>query len=481
MDKALSDPVIIWFRNDLRLSDHPALAAAVSSGRPVIPVYILDEQRETAPGNASRWWLHHSLASLNKSLEKRGGKLLLRRGASQTIIEEIIHTSGAKAVYFSRHHDPQSANLEENIHSLAMQLDIDCRRFKGQLLYQPERVKTQQGLPYKVFTPFWRACQKLPAPSQPMEAPKTIAFAQHSLKSDQLDDWGLLPKNPDWAVQFSNYWKPGEDKAQQRLHDFIDGGLSNYIEYRDYPDIDATSGLSAHLQFGEISPRQIWHMLDQASVIKPELNSQAQGFIRQLFWRDFSYYLLHYWPDITEQPFKPEFANFPWTENKRHLRAWQKGQTGFPIVDAGMRQLWATGWMHNRVRMIVASFLIKDLLIHWQEGGRWFWDTLVDADIANNTASWQWVAGSGADAAPYFRIFNPTTQSQKFDKSGAYIRRWVPELSALPEKYIHAPEQAPVEVLKEADLTLGKDYPFPMVNHAECRQRALALYKELKN
>ena len=474
-------PVILWLRQELRLADHPALQAALATGAPVLPVYILDDitPGSWADGGASRWWLEKSLTALGQDLAARGAALTLRRGESDKVLESLLDETGAEGIYFTRGHAPWSAALEARVKALADSRAITCKRFGGFLLFEPEAIRTGTGGPYKVYSPFARACFAAPDPRQPKPAPKSIpGFAA---KSDRLADWALYEARPDWARGFSAVWTPGEKGAQARLAQFLDARLAIYGEMRNFPHVEATSGLSPHLHFGEISPNQAWFAA-KAAIAKAggKLDRTGEVFLKEVLWREFSYHLLHHWPSLPDVPFKEEFANFPWAADRKGWREWQRGRTGYPIVDAGMRELWQTGTMHNRVRMITASFLIKDLLIPWQEGERWFWDTLLDADIGNNAASWQWVAGSGADAAPYFRIFNPVLQGEKFDTEGDYVRRFVPELARMPAKFIHRPWEAPALVLREAGVTLGGNYPERIVDHNMARDRALAGLASLK-
>ena len=480
----MTSPVLLWFQQDLRLGDNRALAAAVASGRPILPCYILDDETPGAwaLGGASRWWLHHSLSALAQDLEQRGSRLVLRRGGTKQALEELVEASGATAVYFTRRYEPAARALEQAVADDLKTRGIEVKRFAGSLLLEPEAVATKEGLPYKVFTPFYKAClERLELGAGPPKVPTQIPLPEALPTSDRLSDWTLLPTKPDWAAGLRETWKPGEAAAQERLESFLDEAVGAYGTERDRPDREGTSRLSPHLHFGELSPRLCW----QRTQPSLEMNGHrgdagATAFLRELIWREFSTHLLFHWPDLPESPFRPDFARFPWRENTAQLEAWQRGRTGYPIVDAGMRQLWHTGWMHNRVRMVVASFLVKHLLIPWQAGAAWFWDTLVDADLANNAASWQWVAGCGADAAPYFRIFNPMTQGRKFDPEGHYVRRWVPELARLPSEHIHEPWSAPADVLATAGVTLDQDYPGPVVDHAAARKRALAAFEELK-
>jgi len=463
----MQKPVLMWLRQDLRLSDHPALCAAAAKG-PIIPLFILDDETpgDWRWGGASLWWLHHSLAKFQIKVP-----LVLKRGRADDVLRDALKKTNAASLHFTRDYAPWSGALEQRVKSICDDLTVECHRHGGFLLHEPESIRNGLGEPYKVYTPFSRACFGKGEPRAAKPAPQ-MDFAKHDLKSEQLADWNLLPITPDWAQGLRDHWQPGEAGAQNLLHQFIDEGLSNYAEGRDRPDKAFTSRLSPHLHWGEISPHQIWQTTRSAMArAEGALDGNGEKFLKEILWREFSYHLLHHWPDFPNQPFKKEFVDFPWAHDEAALAKWQKGETGFPIVDAGMRELWHTGLMHNRVRMIVASFLIKDLLIPWQEGERWFWDTLVDADIASNAASWQWVAGSGADASPYYRIFNPVLQGQRFDPDGAYVKRWVPELSSVPPEYIHCPWDMPVP---------PPNYPKPMVDHAAARDRALLAFKSLK-
>ncbi|EED33047.1 DNA photolyase [gamma proteobacterium NOR5-3] len=475
----MTDTVVLWFRQDLRINDLPALQAATRDGQKVLPIYILDEDApgDWSPGGASRWWLHHSLTALAQDIDHLGGTLIFRKGKTLSILRDVCEASGARAIYCSRRYEPWAGQEEQTLYKALDSDNISFKRFPGSLLHEPGSVLTQGGGPFKVFTPFWRACRRNEVP-QPAEKP-SVAWAE-GIQSDTLDAWKLLPRDPDWAASWNEFWQPGENGAQARLHAFLDDTVSRYADERDLPSVDATSRMSAHLHHGEISPRQIWAMCEQKKLEQPHSDTAINKFQAELGWREFSYHLLHFFPHLPETPFKENFSGFPWQANETYLQAWQRGQTGYPIVDAGMRELWATGIMHNRVRMVVASFLCKHLLQHWRCGEDWFWDTLVDADLASNGCSWQWVAGSGADAAPYFRIFNPVTQGEKFDKQGDYVRRWVPEIAALSNKYLHKPWEAPAEVLSQAGVTLGADYPEPIVDHREARQAALDAYEHIR-
>ena len=475
-------PILLWLRQDLRLADHPALAAALEADAPIVPVYVLDDAApgQWAMGGASRWWLHGSLAALAAALEARGSRLILRRGATADVLTALTAETGAEAVHWTRGYEPWTVRLETELHEALGDRGVDGRRYSGSLLFEPEAIQTGSATPFRVFTPFSKACRAAPDPGQPTVRPEALPAVPDAIDSEALDDWGLLPQKPDWAAGLRESWTPGEAGAARRLTSFLNRAMAGYADGRDRPARAGTSRLSPHLHFGEISPRQCWQAARQAAAGDPAKRRGGDSFTRELLWREFSAHLLFHWPELPEQPFRPDFAAFPWASNDKALTSWQRGRTGYPIVDAGMRQLWRTGWMHNRVRMIAASFLVKHLLIPWQEGEAWFWDTLVDADLANNAASWQWVAGCGADAAPYFRIFNPMLQGAKFDPDGAYVQRWVPELARLPAKHIHAPWEAPPDVLAQAGVTLGQNYPQPLVDHKTARGRALAAFETLK-
>lgn len=469
----------MWFRQDLRLHDLPALHAAAANDAEVVPVYILDDKAggDWAPGGASRWWLHHSLASLGRDIEKQGGRLILKNGDTKATLLALCETTGATRVHCTRRYEPWAAEQEKQLHKALGEAGITLKRFPGTLLHEPGSVLTQGGGVFKVFTPFWRAArQQEVAPPQPQ--PDTN-WHSHD-ESDDLDTWQLTPTTPDWAEGWDKLWEPGEAGAAKRLESFLASQVDGYADNRNLPAVEGTSRLSPHLHFGELSVRQLWAATQRHKDEHPRFADQIEKYQTEMGWRDFSYHLLEAFPEIPEKPFKDFFGAFPWQPDEGKLRAWQRGQTGYPIVDAGMRELWQTGYMHNRVRMVVASFLCKHLLQHWRSGEDWFWDTLLDADLASNGCSWQWVAGSGADAAPYFRIFNPVTQGEKFDKQGEYVRHYVPEIAALPNKYIHKPWEAPQDILEEAGVTLGTDYPAPIVDHKEARQNALDAYEVVK-
>ncbi len=474
-----SKPALLWFRNDLRLTDNPALMAAAASERPLVAVFVLDDENagDWKKGGASRWWLHHSLSSLSESLEALGGTLVLKRGKADEIIPTFARDTGSEAVYWNRAYEPWAIARDTKIKTALTDAGVEARSFKGSLIVEPWEIATKTGNPYKVFTPFWKSIKAGHAPAQPIDAPTSLSFA-HAPTCDALEDWSLLPTTPDWAGGLRENWVPGEAAAQERLETFIAHALSDYDTARDKPAVRGTSFLSPHLHHGEISPRQVWDAVKASPLGEGE---DADSYLSEIAWREFSYNLLYHFPGFPEENFQTRFDHFNWTGTDAEFEAWTKGLTGYPIVDAGMRQLYETGWMHNRVRMIVASFLIKDLFIHWRRGEDWFWDTLVDADLASNAAGWQWVAGSGADAAPYFRIFNPVSQSEKFDPNGDYLRRWLPELEKLPRRAIHAPWMADRATLAQAGVTLGVDYPKPIVDHAEARKKALAAFEKIKD
>ncbi|WP_459459154.1 cryptochrome/photolyase family protein [Rhizobium sp. No.120] len=475
------NPILLWFRRDLRLDDNQALQAAATSGRPVIPVYIREPAAaERGPlGGAQEWWLHHSLAALQTALEGLGSRLILRQGNALTVLEKLIEETNAEAVGWNRRYDPTGIKVDTQIKKSLRTKGIGANSFAGQLLHEPTRLRTGAGDHYKTYTPFWRAFEQSGEPPFPIEAPAKLLAPSQWPQSDTLASWSLLPTQPNWASEFTDLWKPGEAAAQKKLKDFIDGAIDDYAVGRDFPDRPATSLLSPHLALGEISPARIWHATRglPGNIAK----DNVVRFRKELVWREFCYHQLFHFPKLRTENWNDRYDDFPWLTDTKLLRSWQRGQTGYPIVDAGMRQLWRHGWMHNRVRMIAASFLIKDLLIDWREGEAWFRDTLVDADPAANTANWQWVAGSGADASPFFRIFNPVLQGEKFDPNGGYVRTFVPELSKLDSKYIHRPFEAPDDVLKRAGIELGKHYPRPIVDHAMARQRALVAHASLKN
>lgn len=405
---------------------------------------------------------------------------MLRRGEAMGELTRIAEEMGAAAVYFTRAYEPWAVALELKLKSAFEDIGVALRRFGGRLMREPEEVRTSQGEPFRVYTPFWRAFAKDFALVRHRPAPEHIEGPMRHIRSDNLLSWELTPTKPDWDGGLKETWCPGEAGARAQLNEFVKFKLRTYAADRNRMDKGGTSRLSPHLAFGEISPLECWRQACAVASDSAECIASLETFLKELAWREFSYLLLFEFPELPNEPFHDAFRNFRWRTDGKHTCAWQRGRTGYPIVDAGMRELWTTGYMHNRVRMITASFLVKHLVVSWQVGEAWFWDTLVDADLANNSASWQWVAGSGADAAPYFRIFNPVLQGKKFDPDGAYVRRWVPELAGLPDAHIHAPWTADVEMLKAANVVLGKTYPLPIVEHKEARARALAAYERLK-
>ena len=471
----MTAPIIVWFRRNLRLTDNRALSAACDTGRPIIGLYVHDS---LDAGGASQWWLHQSLASLKDALQSRGCNLLVRNGVAEAEIRSVIDASGATELVFSRRYEP-AALAQEKVVVHALGGDFDIEVFEDYLLRSPRDVLNLSGAPYKVFTPFWKASTQLGEPEAPLPAPETIVSCTADIASLDIEELSLTPRAPDWAGGLREHWQPGEDGALQQLGEAAEI-VGRYTVDRDRPDLDGTSRLSPYLHFGEISPRQVWHSINSrfAGVAN---RAGADAMLRQLYWREFSWYLLVHFPTLPDNPLRPEFEHFPWSNDPELLKAWQQGQTGYPLIDAGMRQLWATGWMHNRVRMVVASFLVKNLMIDWQTGAEWFLDTLVDADLANNSAGWQWVAGCGTDAAPYFRIFNPVRQSEKFDPDGDYIRRWVPELAELPNEFIHEPWKADAMAQQLANVRIGEDYPLPIVDLGETRKAALDAYQQVRS
>ena len=477
-----SSTAIVWFRRDLRLTDNPALAAACERAQHVVALYVHapDEEGEWRHGGASRWWLHHSLARLDASLRARGGALVLRSGNTLQALLAVAGETGARQVYWNRIYDPVLVARDTGIKAALNESGFECESFNAALLHEPWEVRTGAGEPYRVFTPFWRSCAaRLDALPHPLPPPASIPAPATAPSSQALDELHLLP-SIGWDSGLLAAWTPGEDAALDRIDAFAAGAVAGYPEGRNRPDHADTSRLSPHLHFGEIGPRQCVAALRNALVERPGAQGATEGFVRQLGWREFAHHLLHHYPHTATAPLDARFESFPWQPNAVWLEAWQRGRTGFPIVDAGMRELWTTGWMHNRVRMIVASLLTKNLRQHWLEGARWFWDTLVDADLPNNTLGWQWTAGCGADAAPYFRIFNPMLQNERYDPDRAYVRRWVPELAALPDNYIHRPWEAPAAVLAAAGVELGRTYPGPIVDFRASRQAALDGYARVR-
>jgi deoxyribodipyrimidine photo-lyase len=488
MSGSESRSVLLWYRLDLRVANHPALEAALSTGLPVVPVFLWDPAAEGpwAPGRNSRWWLARSLEALDGELRKRGSRLLFREGETGALLRSLARETGAREIHFSRRFEPRlekrDAKLAEDLRAEGLTL----HRHAGNLLREPESLRTQGGTPFKVFTPFWRAFEAAGDPRPPLSAPETISAPASWPATPPWSEVAAL-LHPGSGPDLGSHWTPGSEGAAHRLREFLKGALADYAEARDVPADPGTSHLSAHLHFGEITPRQILHALSVSGGLDRALarHPSAATFRKELGWREFAHHILVHFPSTSDQPLRPEFAAFPWKKDRRALEAWQEGRTGFPFVDAGMRQLRATGTMHNRVRMAAASFLVKDLLVPWQEGARWFWDHLVDADLAQNSLNWQWVAGCGVDAAPYFRIFNPTSQGERFDPHGDYVRRWVPELASAPDGWIQDPSgAAPLELaaagidLREP-LAAGPGYPRPMLDHAAARDLALAAFRSL--
>ena len=472
-------PIIVWFRDDLRLSDHPALHAAARAGAPVLCLYVLDDSVGRPPGGAARWWLAQSLRALGAAMSARGGTLVLRKGPAAKVIPGVVQESGARAVYWNAIAQAPHQALESQLAATLSKLGVDSQSFPGDLLVPPSAIRNKEGRGLRVFTPFWRRALALGDPPKPLSAPKVLRPGP-SIASDRLESWKLEPTRPDWAGGLRETWIPGEASARARLRDFLKHTVRTYAGDRDRPDRKGTSRLSPHLRFGELSPRQVWHAARFAAAEDPTLGQGVEKFLSELGWREFCRHLLHDHPDLATANLQTNFDGFPWEPDGKALAAWQRGRTGYPIVDAGLRELWHTGVMHNRVRMVVASFLVKHLLIDWRAGEAWFWDTLVDADAGSNPANWQWVAGCGADAAPYFRVFNPQLQGEKFDPEGAYVRRWVPELKDMPAKLIHRPWQATPIELASAGITMGEAYPQPIVDHARGRERALAAYAKIR-
>lgn len=475
-------PIIVWHRHDLRLNDNPALHHALKRDVPVVPVYIVPEEDagDWPMGGAHAWWLHHALEAFGASLAERQSRLVLRKGSCAKEIQDLVRDTGAGAVYWNTMIEPHERERDRGIEKDLHASGVEVVPYDGQILHDPNEVSTNKGDPYKVYTPFRKNLDEHLNVPLPLEAP---AFKESHRPSSwpaglPLDALGLLPEF-DWAGGLRESWTPGEAHALERLDAFIDDALAGYGERRDYPGVDGTSRMSPHLHFGEISPATIWHRVKDY-VSKQDRGIDPTPYLNELVWRDFSYHILYHFPGTTNANLKDAFDDFPWTEDQDALERWQRGETGYPIVDAGMRQLWHTGWMHNRVRMVVASFLTKHLLIHWRQGARWFWDTLVDGNLASNTMGWQWAAGSGADAQPFFRIFNPITQGEKYDPEGAYIHRWIPELEGVSGKALYAPWTLPAAEQAKAGARIGATYPAPIVVHKEARERALDAYDRMR-
>jgi deoxyribodipyrimidine photo-lyase len=469
-------PTIVWFRRDLRLADNAALAAAVACGEPVICLYLREpgDPHAGALGAAQAWWLHGTLRALDQLLRARGNRLLLMTGDPRLALPRLIEETGAKVVYWNRRYTPADCAADAEVKSLLRGSGIEVTSFAGALLHEPSLLRTQQGKPYGVFTPFWRALSAAPDLPAAIPCPDVIPAPPQDLQGESLDDWQLKPTRPDWAAGFDLHWQAGEAGARALLDAFLSDG-TGYGTRRDLPADTAISRLSPHLALGTITPGAIWRAVERSAL--PEADQLS--FLREVAWRDFAAHVHFHHPDLTTVNMDRRFDAFPWRDDEAAFRAWSRGKTGYPLVDAGMRELWQTGFMHNRVRMVTASFLIKHLMIDWRRGEAWFRDTLLDADAASNAMNWQWVAGCGPDAAPYFRIFNPVLQGEKFDTAGAYIRRYCPELARLPDALIHKPFAARPAQLADAGVKLGTTYPLPIVDHAAARARALAAFEGL--
>ena len=467
---------VIWFRQDLRLADNPALTNALEDGK-TLPIFILDNvnSKEHVNGAASKWWLHHSLIKLNKSLKN---KLCFFRGNPIDILDEINKRFKISNIFWSRCYEPWRIKRDKKIKKYFNDQNINVNTFNGSLLWEPWNIAKKDGTPYKVFTPYYRkGCLNSDKPRMPLPAPNlsNLISIDHDLKIEDLE---LMPKH-NWYNKMISLWSPGEEGALNKIEEFISHGLNNYKEGRNFPSNQNVSQLSPHLHFGEVSPNQVWYRA-KTKEGKLGIKKDLDHFLSELGWREFSFNLLYHFPFLPKENLQKKFDNFPWDNDKDKLKKWQKGLTGYPIVDAGMQELWQTGYMHNRLRMVVGSFLVKNLLLHWHHGERWFWDCLIDADLASNSAGWQWIAGSGADAAPYFRIFNPITQGQKFDPDGKYTRKYLPVLNDMPDKFLFNPWEAPEDVLRSAGVKLGENYPLPIVEIGSSRQKALEAFATTK-
>ena len=474
-DESAKAPVIVWFRDDLRLADHPALDAAVASGRPLVCLFVLEENTERRPpGGASRWWLDKSLGSLDGDLRRLGGCLVFRRGDPRHILPEIAATTGATALHFNRRYDRGGSDIDDVVTAELRRQGVAVASHSAWLLFEPGTIRTKTGGPFRVFTPFWKAHRPHLAPRAGLRRrPEAVMFLNHDLASEPLASLGLHPAQPDWSAGLASTWMPGEAGAKERLLAFLGNDVARYAAERDFPAADASSRLSPHLRFGEIAVARVVHEVMKAVTTGTAPTDAAEKFLAEIGWREFAWHLLSGFPDLATRNFQAGFERFPWQADPTSLRAWTTGLTGYPMVDAGMRELWQTGFMHNRVRMIAASFLVKHLLIDWRQGEQWFWDTLVDADAASNPFGWQWVAGTGADAAPYFRVFNPVAQGEKFDPQGGYVRRFVPEVADLPDRVLHRPWEAPPLLRLSSAI-----YPSPVIDHETGRKRALAAFAE---
>ena len=467
---------LLWFRSDLRLADNSALSAAIAAGEPIIPVFIWspEDYGKWPPGAASKWWLHHALKSLQLDLEAQGSKLILRCGNSPDVLQQLIEEIGATRVFWNRRYEQPLRTIDTEVKRTLRESSIQAESFNSSLLNEPHTIATGAGQPYKVYTPYWKNVKERPITAPAKYDLKQIKSPEAWPKSESLDQLGLMPPS-NWHTKMEELWDISEAGAHKRLKQFLEKRVDRYDTDRDRPDYDGTSSLSPYLRWGQIGPRQIVAALQESSDLS---HSGPSVYLKEIYWREFAYNVLYHFPETPDKPLRPEYENFPWEHNVETQRAWQKGLTGYPIVDAGMRQLWETGWMHNRVRMIVSSLLVKHLLQSWHSGALWFWDTLLDADLASNTLGWQWSGGCGADAAPYFRVFNPIIQGQKFDPDGTYVKRYVPELRELPADYIHEPWKAPATLRKSV---VENGYPNPIVDHKEGRERALAALDKFKN
>lgn len=478
-ENSSSAPVLVWFRKDLRLQDNPSLHAALTAKKEIIPVFIWDEEEggQWSPGAASRWWLHYALESLGREIEKLGGNLILAKGKAVDLIPKIAQAHHADKVLYGRAYDPPGLATQEKVEESLDLAGIDTESFNASLLQEPWETKNGSGNPFQVFTPYWRKSRPIIYREPAKYSPPKLLFYKSPIPKHSLDDLGLLPDHS-WHNKLADHWVVTESAAHEQLERTVNEVTHSYATRRNHPSVDGTSRLSPYLAWGLISPRQICH-----GVLQADAEGSQRGenkFLVEIGWREFSYHLLYHFPSIPDQPLRPKYAAFPWLQDRENLKRWQFGNTGYPMVDAGMRQLYETGWMHNRVRMVVASFLVKHLLISWTEGARWFWDTLVDADLASNTQGWQWAAGCGADAAPYFRIFNPITQGEKFDTRGIYAKRWIPSLDKLPSKWVFRPWEASAAMREDTGVDLGGNYPEPCVDHSAGRARALAALATLK-
>jgi deoxyribodipyrimidine photo-lyase len=474
-------PILLWFRQDLRIQDNPALAAALETGHPVIPTYIWspEDEGQWVPGEAQQWWLHEALSRFSKDLEDLGSRLILRTGPAEEVLESLASETGAVGLYWNRRYEPTVTERDARIKKRFKDRGMEAKSFNSSLLFEPWTVATGAGKPYQVYTPFWKNVTRgrvkspvgvedgLLVERSPRTWPESIA----------LESLSLLP-DLNWHESIAEAWIPGEAAARERLDRFLGEAAEEYGDKRDFPAVEGTSGLSPYLHFGHIGPRQVWEAIHEHELHE---SPGGQVYLKELVWREFAYHVMFHFPHTPDSPLRGEYKQFPWERDEATLKAWQRGKTGYPLVDAGMRQLWKEGWMHNRVRMVVASLLVKHLLHDWRDGAEWFWDTLVDADLASNSLGWQWAGGCGADAAPYFRVFNPITQGEKFDPEGEYIRKYVPELSKLEVPYIHQPWEAPASVLEAAGIELGRNYPEPIIEHKEGRQRALDALEQFKS